>query len=114
MHDDIDKAGTALLIAGAFGSAIGVWLNRRTIPQWSERVGAFVGGLAFSYFTTPWIMHLIGTTQDERTYAFLIGTFGMTVTTALWRLVAQSDWFGLVRDALYAKLGIVKKTEGES
>ena len=114
MHDEVDKINTALLIAGVFGSSLGVWLNRKTIPSWPERGGAFMGGLAASYYLTPWVMASIGAGQNERAYAFLIGTFGMTVTTAIWRLVAQSDWFGLLRDALYAKLGIVKKTESES
>lgn len=89
------------------------WKHVLTASKKKQEAVPGMGGLAASYYLTPWVMNSIGAGQNERAYAFLIGTFGMTITTAIWRLVAQSDWFGLVRDALYAKLGIVKK-EGES
>ncbi|WP_283149720.1 hypothetical protein [Silvimonas soli] len=100
-----------MVLAGAAGSALGVWLNRKGMTEWPERAGAFAGGFCASYYLTPMIMRLAHEDNDERAFAFMIGAFGMTVTTALWRLIANSDWFDLFRTALFSKLGISTKED---
>ena len=71
-------SGSAILVAGLFGSLLAVGKNSRATLR--ENLVAIGSGLSSAYFLTPLIFEIIGTQPSQQAQsgvAFLLGILGL-------------------------------------
>ena len=89
------------VIAGGFGAAVSMAVIKG--PLW-YRFCLFLGGVASAAFMTPLAVHYADIQKAESAVGFIIGMFGMSVTSAIIRTLQDVNfetlseqlraWFG--------------------
>jgi hypothetical protein len=107
MFDNINGIAEAIgvkvstVIAGSFGAAVSMAVIKG--PIW-YRFCLLLGGVATAAYVTPLISHIFDLINAESAIGFLVGMFGMSVTSAIIRTIQDVNfetlseqlraWFG--------------------
>lgn len=89
------------VIAGGFGAAVSMAVIKG--PIW-HRFCLMLGGVASAAYVTPLISHVFDLPKAESAIGFLVGMFGMSITSAIIRTIQEVNfetlsehlrsWFG--------------------
>ena len=98
MLDDIAiyigvKSGA--IIGGTAGAVVSLIFIEG--PIW-KRVCMFIGGLSASIFMTPWFVHVFNAQKSENAMAFVVGLFGMSLTSAIIKTIQGVDFVSLMAE----------------
>lgn len=80
------------VVAGGFGAAVSMAVIKG--PLW-YRFSLFLGGVASAAFVTPLFVELSGLHKAESAVGFIIGMFGMSITSAIIRTVQDVNFESL-------------------
>jgi len=87
-------------LPGALGSMVALrWIT----GTWQQRLSAFIGGSAASYYGTSYMSGLMGT--DAGFTGFLLGLFGMALVAKLFEALQRLD-IGSRLDRLLTRWGM--------
>lgn len=91
-NPDVTKA---VIIAGFIGAVLSMsfvdGMNKK------QRLIAIVSGMAMAHYLAPLIAFLFHEEQYQETIGFLIGLFGMSVCSAIFRSIKNSDMWALIQ-----------------
>ena len=85
----------AIIIAGFIGGMLSMsfvdGMNKK------QRLIAIISGMAMAHYLAPMIAFLFHEEQYQETIGFLIGLFGMSVCSAIFRAIKNSDVWSLIQ-----------------
>lgn len=89
-----EQATKMVLIAALVGGVI----SMRFVDDMSrkERLFAIISGCAMAHYIAPLIASLFAEGQYEETMGFLIGLFGMSICSTVFKAIKNSDLWGLI------------------
>lgn len=99
--------GLATKLAGLAGAVVSMRFLQGT---WKERVFRAAGGMAFSFYASPFLAKISG--LPEGLSGFLLGLFGMALVSKAWEVIQTLPLGVLVIDGL-RKLFRIEKKEGQ-
>lgn len=86
----------AVIIAGFIGSILSMSFVDGMSKK--QRGIAILSGMVMAHYLAPLIAYLFKEQEYEETIGFLIGLFGMSICSALFRSIQSSDIWGLIKD----------------
>lgn len=100
MTDPINSAASShdmtklVVIAGFFGAV----LSMRFVDGMSkkQRLFAIISGMVMAHYMAPMIAYLFKENDYQETIGFLIGLFGMSVCSAIFKAIQESDIWALL------------------
>lgn len=98
----------ARVIAGTLGSFTALYFFKN--KAWMALLVMFVGGLALSYYATPFIIHLSDNSLDPGLAGYLLGLFGMTVAASIFSAWSSLNFSLLMNDWLRSFLRLPPAT----
>jgi len=89
------EATKAVIIAGFIGGVLSMsfvdGMNKR------QRLVAICSGMVMAHYLAPLIAFLFHEEEYQETIGFLIGLFGMSVCSAIFRSIKNSDMWSLIQ-----------------
>lgn len=89
------EATKAVILAGFVGGVLSMsfvdGMNK------TQRLVAIISGMAMAHYLAPLIAFLFHEEQYQETIGFLIGLFGMSVCSAIFRSIKNSDMWALIQ-----------------
>lgn len=70
-----------------------------------QRLIAIVSGMIMAHYLAPMIAFLFHEVDYQETVGFLIGLFGMSICSAIFRAIQHSDIWGLIEERWGKKEG---------
>lgn len=101
MDDLLETASNSLdttkmvIIAGFFGGILSVGFVGDM--SWKQRVFAVLSGMIMAHYLSPLIAFLFKEADYQETIGFLVGLFGMSICSALFRAIQASDLWALLQ-----------------
>lgn len=90
-----DPESTKMVILAGF---IGAIMSMSFVDGMSkkQRVVAICSGMVMAHYLAPLIAFLFKEEEYQETIGFLIGLFGMSICSAIFRAIQNSDVWGLI------------------
>lgn len=77
-----------------------------------QRVVAIISGAVMAHYTSPLIASLFDSGDYQETIGFLVGLFGMSICSAIFRAIKDSDLWALFEKRLGIQPSNTKSDEG--
>ena len=99
--------GKAVIVAGLVGGLISMnFVDGMTAKQ---RLAAILAGATIAHYLSPLIAFLFNMRDYQETIGFLVGLFGMSICSAIFKAIKDSDLWAIIEQRLTAQ----KNTSGE-
>lgn len=91
--DNIEQA-KLIVLAGFLGSVLSMSFVDGMSKK--QRVAAIISGMVMAHYLSPLIAYLFKEEDYQETIGFLIGIFGMSICSAIFRAIQTSDIWALI------------------